>query len=309
MGLELTDRQRWAIEKFDALAKASSQNKACGLVGISPAIMSPLRRGTYAGDAEAQYERLISYFEVKEAAAGLPSQRMLVREYVPTFISGQVYDVIRNCQLQGGLAIACGAAGIGKTKAAKKFVADYPNDAVYVAANPCFRNVKSLLKMLCSKLNVTERTIDEMWLGLVGKLRNGMVIIVDEAQHLPIKTIEALRSLSDDFDERGLTLGLCFVGNKETVTNFGGKKRAEFEQIANRTKHRKVYTTAHIKRTDIELLFPELHEEMQIDYLLQVARSIQAIRGAVNLYSNAADNEDTSYEGLVAMAKHMEMVI
>ncbi len=308
--MELTERQKWALDQFEALTKkVGSQNKACGMVGISAAIISPLRKGTYQGDAEAQFAKLISYFETKEEAAASPSRRLLISDYVPTFVSSQVYEVIRNCQLQGGLAIACGSAGIGKTKAAKQFVKDHPNDAVYIAANPCFRNIKSLLKMLCNKLNVTERTIDEMWTGLTGKLRDGMVIIVDEAQHLPIKTIEALRSLSDDFDERGLTLGLCFIGNKETVTNFGGKKRAEFEQIANRTKHRKVYTTAHIRRTDIEMLFPELRDDMQIEFLLQVARSPQAVRGAVNLYSNAADNENTTYEGLVAMAKHMEMAV
>jgi hypothetical protein len=46
-----------------------------------------------------------------------------------------------------------------------------------------------------------------------------------------------------------------------------------------------------------------------IDFLLKIARTPQAIRGAVNLYSNAVDNNNVTYEGLVAMAKHMEMVI
>lgn len=308
--MSLKEEQRWALEQFDALAKKlGSQNKACAMVGISAAIISPLRNDKYAGDADAQFGKLISYFKTKEEAAASPAAQ-LISEYVETSVSTQVYNVIRNCQLKGGLAIACGDAGIGKTKAAKRFVQTNPNDAIYIALNPCFRNIKSLLQLLCNRLNVTERTIDQMWLGLTSKLRDGMVIIVDEAQHLPIKTLEALRALADDFAERGQTLGICFVGNLETVNNFGGKKRAEFAQISNRTRQKKVYTTANIKRSDIQLLFPALRDEdKQIDFLLQIAWSTQAIRGAVNLYANAVDNDNTSYDGLVAMAKHMEMVI
>jgi DNA transposition AAA+ family ATPase len=271
--------------------------------------LSPLKRGTYQGDVNAQFAKIIHYFETKDAAADLPSN-MMVSEYVPTSISSNVFDVIRNCQLKGGLAVACGDAGIGKTRAAKEFQRLYPNDAIYMAVNPCLTTLRSFLRILSSKLHVLERTNDEMWLGIVNNLRDGMVIIVDEAQHLPIKTLEALRSFTDYFADHGQTLGIAFVGNNETVTVTGGKKRAEFAQITNRTRQRKVYTTRHIRREDIQLLFPDLKDEaMQIDFLLKVARTPQAIRGAVNLYSNAVDNDNTSYEGLVAMAKHMEMVI
>lgn len=305
-----TQDQLHILEQFDALvAKCGSQNKACELVGISAAVMTPLKKGTYNGSVTTQFDKLASYFKVKDAASAMPAARHTVAEYVPTSTSKQVYEVIRNCQLHGGLAVACGDAGIGKTKAAKQFVRDYPNDAIYIALNPCFKGMNSLLKLLCSKLNVmSDSTIDTMWLGLVQKLRDGQVLIFDEAQHLTIKTIEALRSISDYFAELGQTLGIVFVGNTETATIFGGKKRAEFAQIANRTRQRKVYSTAGITKGDMELLFPDLAgKDMELDFLLGIAHSSQAIRGAVNLYTNALDNEDTSYEGLVAMAKHMEI--
>ena len=48
---------------------------------------------------------------------------------------------------------------------------------------------------------------------------------------------------------------------------------------------------------------------MEIDFLLRVARSEQGIRGCVNLFSNAYDNENISYAGLVAMAKEMDLQI
>ena len=47
----------------------------------------------------------------------------------------------------------------------------------------------------------------------------------------------------------------------------------------------------------------------EIDFLFRIAQTPQAIRGVVNLFSNAYDNEDYSYEGLVAMAKYMDMEV
>ena len=299
------EEQKGILVKLEELiAKVGSQNKVAGMLGMNGAILSSLRSGSYAGDVNKQFDKLNSYFGIKEEA----ELNYVEIDYVATSVSTKVYEVIRNCQIKGGLAIACGDAGIGKTKAAKKFAADNVNNSIYISINPCITTLKALLKVLCSKVNVSEKTIDEMWLGLTNKLSDGMVIIFDEAQHFPIKTVEALRSLTDYFYEQGQTLGICFVGNTETANNFGGKKKAEFAQISNRTKIRKKYYTTDITRNDIQLLFPIISDkQMEIDFLLKISQSSQGIRGATNLFSNAYDNEDITYEGLVGMAKHMEM--
>ncbi len=299
------DKQKWALERLNELIqKIGSQNKVAELVGIKAAVLSPLRTGKYLGDVNSQFDKLIAYFSTKEEAA----QNYDEVDYVPTSISQNIYEVIRNCQVKGGLAIACGDAGIGKTKAAKKFAADHPNNSIYIALNPCIITVKALLKVLCNRVNVSEKTIDDMWLGLANKLRDGQVIIFDESQHMPIKSIEAIRSLTDYFYEQGQTLGVCFIGNSETVNNFGGKKKAEFAQISNRTKQKRKYFTTDIKREDIQLLFPLISSQKPIvDLLFGIAQSSQALRGATNLFSNAYDNENFTYEGLVAMAKHMDI--
>lgn len=306
-----TPEQQEVLEQFKEFAKkVGNTSKACRQIGISDTIMSQLKKGNYPGDVSAQIAKIKAYFDVKVAAAALPSTASATYSYyVPTSFSRSVYDTIKICQLQGGLSIACGDAGVGKTKAAKKFCTDHQTDAIYIVLNPCLKTIKSVLKILCQRLNVNERTIDEMWIGLTNKLRDGMVIIIDEAQHLPVKTIESLRALSDHFAERGSTLGICFIGNVEAINYFGGKEKAEFAQIANRTKQRRMLTTNQTKVEDVKMLFPALKDEMAIELLLTISRSQQAIRGAMNLFNNALDNEDTSYEGLVAMAKHMDMVL
>lgn len=304
----VNERHQWALERFAELEQQEgSQSKAAKKIGMPAGTISMLKSGTYPGNVDAQFEKLIAYFETKSEAAEIASVANVLT-YVRTTISGQVYDVIRNCHVQGGLAVACGDAGIGKTKAAKQYQMEHPTNSIYVSLNPCIKSSKSVLSLLSMKVGVTERTISGMWLGLTNKLSDGMIIIVDEAQFLSLQTIESLRTLTDHFSDNDQTLGIIFIGNIDTVNRFDGRKRSEIAQIANRTRQKKVYYTDHVQREDIELLFPALNTE-SIDFMLAIARSSQAIRGAVNLYNNALDNEDISLEGLIAMAKFMEITV
>lgn len=301
------EEQRIISRLDEFIAEKGSQNKAAELIGISAAILTPLRKGTYKGNTQEYLKKIADYFNIKDDFAETYKEI----DYVQTSISSKVYDVIRICHVKGGLAIFSGDAGIGKTKAAQKYVQDNPLNSVYVTVNPCLTSIKSVLKMLANALNApTAATLDDMWLNIIGKLADGMVLIFDEAQHLPIKTIETLRSFSDYFAAKGQTVGIVFVGNQETVRRLGTNQKAEFAQISNRTKQKLVYTTKNIKRDDIKLLFPILESkcmEAEIDFLLGVAQTHQALRGAVNLFSNAYDNNNYTLKGLAAMAKFMEL--
>ncbi len=303
-----TKEQQAIIDKLnDFISEQNSQEEAAKMLGISSSILTPIRKGTYKGVTDKYLKKIADYFNLK--ADFNDTYREI--EYAETSISKKVYDTIRICHVKGGLAIFAGDAGIGKTKAAQKYVADNPSSAVYIALNPCLTSIKSTLKILSNALNApASSTLDDMWSNIIGKLADGMVLIFDEAQHLPIKTIETLRSFSDYFRDRNQTLGIMFIGNNETVRRLGSNRKAEFAQISNRTKQTRVCTTKKIKREDISLLFPILADnkmEAEIDFLWQIAQTQQAIRGAVNLFSNAYDNGKYDFSGLVAMAKFMEL--
>lgn len=284
-----------------------SQNKMAKLLGISSTVLSQLMSGTYKGNVEGMIKVIEDYFSV----AGQAEETYHEVAYAETSISTKVYDVIRLAHIKGGLAICSGDAGIGKTKAAKKYVEDNPTNSIYISLNPCLTSIKAILKLLAAKVGARqERSLDDAWLSIAEKLSDKMVIIFDEAQHLPYKPIEMLRAFSDYFTDNGKTLGIVFIGNPETVRRLGAKQKAEFAQIANRTKQKLVYTVKQIKREDIELLFPILKTrdmDAEIDFLWGIAQTQQALRGAVNLFSNAYDNNNYSLNGLIAMAKHMEL--
>ncbi len=304
-----TDEQQRIIDRLNEfIGEQPSQNEAAKLLGISAPILTNLRKGTYTGTVDKFMNKLAAYFNIK---ADLGSTYREI-EYAHTSISKKVYDTIRICHVKGGLAVYAGDAGIGKTKAAQKYVGDNPDSAVYLSVNPCLTSIKSTLKLLANKIGASSAsTLDELWINIVGKLSDGMVLIFDEAQHLPIKTIETLRSFSDYFRDSGQTLGIIFIGNHETARRLGTNKKADFAQIRNRTKQTRVCTVKQIKREDICLLFPLLadrHMEAEIEFLWRISQTQQALRGAVNLFSNAYDNnKQYDFKGLVSMAKFMEL--
>lgn len=49
--------------------------------------------------------------------------------------------------------------------------------------------------------------------------------------------------------------------------------------------------------------------DAEIDYLLRIAHTPQALRGAINLFSNAYDNEDITLKGLIGMAHYMDIEV
>lgn len=282
--------------------KCGSQRQAAENLGVSPTLVNRYLKGTYDGDVDKFEQKLEEMFATTEAAESLASVSATVG-YVPTSISQAVFDTIHLCHLKGGIAIESGDAGIGKTMAAKEYIKEYPNSSVYIAVNPCLATVSACLKLICQKLRINTGRKDDMWMRICETLAGERkVLIIDESQHLPIKTIESVRAFIDAIP----TLGICMIGNIATLSNNGNPAYA---QIQNRTKLTEIRHTKSITLDDISLLCPELSDKKELEFMLKIAHSMQGIRGAVNVYSNAIDNEDISYNGLRAMASAMQITM
>ena len=131
-----------------------SQAKAAPILGISQAALSQYRRSMYdKGDIEAVENKLKEFFQIQEektqnAQKAEPFRTKTSAGYIPTTISEEAYKLIRYCQLEKGIVVIDGDAGIGKTKAAAKFLQDNPSTTVYVKATPSTGSTRSLLKMI-----------------------------------------------------------------------------------------------------------------------------------------------------------------
>lgn len=302
----MTEKQQQAIENFERLAaQLGSEKKAGDRIGISSSIISQLRSGTYRGDVEKQFDKLCAYFATKNAAAETYTEV----DYAPTSISEVVYKTMENAKIKGGFAFVTGDAGIGKTKAIRKYMADHPLDSVMITINPCTKSTKAVLKLLAMEIGVPiTQSRDDLWMSIAAKLHDGMVVMVDEAQLLTYGSIETLRAFADYFAERGQTLGVALVGNDGIREKIEGRSREQYRQVNNRAWQRQQLRTMDVRREDISMLFPLLEgrtEELNLLYC--VARTAEGIRGAVRLFSNAYDAGAWDFDGLIRMAKMMHL--
>ncbi len=304
---ELTPEQREALRKLSAAAAelGISEKKMCERIGVASSVVSQIRGGYYPGDWDKQFEKINTYFANKNAAAETYTEV----EYAPTSISTLVYKTLRNVQLKGGFAFVTGDAGIGKTKALRKYISDNPLNSVMITINPCTKSTKAVLKLLALELGVpASQSRDDLWMSIAAKLHDGMVVAVDEAQLLTYGSIETLRAFADFYADRGQTLGVALVGNQGIREKIEGRTREQYRQVANRAWQRPQLTTTDIQPEDIRMLFPILDgKEQELTLLYKIAQTAEGIRGAVRLFGNAYDAGCYDFNGIVKMAKIMHL--
>ena len=291
-----------------------SQNQMASKVNISSAALSSYMNQKYKGSVETVERQLKEFFAIAEesAAAAEKTGGLLPREsYIPTSISEDVYQGIRFAQLEHCMVVLHGDAGVGKSKGAQKYLRDHSTSAVGISITPSTGTLTGAIKLLARALRVPEcrNKMDQM-MALRQRLDGtNLVIIIDEAQHLKYAALEEIRSLTDDNPMTGEHgVGVVLIGNSEVYSRLQGRQQAQFAQLFSRIRMQREYTTRKVKREDVEKLFPVLASrgaKKELDFLLGVCRSPWGIRGAVNLYSNAASAEDISYDNLYRMAAHM----
>ena len=300
------------LENF--VAEAGSQTKAARAIGMSDSVISQYRRSAYdkgnIPDVEAKLAEFFTLRDEKQAAAEKAEPYQPVTdEYIPTSISERVYQAIRYTQLNKGIAVLYGDAGIGKTKAAQKYVLDYPGSTLYLELSPVTGNLGSFLKLICRALHVSEgRDKLDMVLNIRERLDGtDKVLIIDEAQHLKYAALEEIRTWAEPNKiTHSSGIGIAFIGNTEIYNRMLGRQESMFAQLFTRIRMPREYTTRQIKRDDMLKLFPVLKSDgREIDYLYAICKSRWGIRGGVNVYNNAVAAEDVSYQGLYTMARNM----
>ncbi len=256
-----------------------SQSEIAKELGVSSGQLSAFIGGTYKAPHTVipKIEALIKRQE---------SQRMAPKEppFTETTVSRQVMDAIEYCHLQGKMGVIYGDAGIGKTMGIRQYCEKNPM-AISITVSPAFATMSGMNDLLSEQVGIREKNARRIYLELVNRLKgSGRVIIIDEAQHLTKKTLEHLRSISD---ETGV--GICFVGNEEVYSRLKGSGKADFAQIFSRIAIRKPVLLGNIKRTDLEkIFFGTGLEEESVEFLYKIAKTRYGIRGAVNVYVAAA---------------------
>lgn len=192
-------------------------------INVSNATLHLWLNDNYKGNVEKINDAVRNFLEIEKLREGKVSI-----DFIKTSVVEDVFDIARVCHVEGEIGVCCGNAGIRKTYAVKRYAIE-KTDVVLIEADLGY-TPKVLFTELHKKLGFDGiGTIHNMFGDILNKLKSsGRLIIVDEAEHLPYKSLELLRRVYDKAN-----VGILLVGMPRLISNLKGDKR-QYAQLFSR---------------------------------------------------------------------------
>lgn len=264
---------------------------------LSTAVISQFLKGTYSGNNE-EIDRIIrKYLELVE-------KRKFNIDCV------RYYDNLQNTKItnfvctyahqHNDIALVCGDAGAGKTTALEHY-RDNNIGIVMVTANSCTSSAVAVLKLISQKIGKSMNgRKDILMTELVNYFMDtNRLIIVDEADHLTMAAVQALRNLNDEAH-----VGIVLSGNDKLYNQMvSGAKCSELQQLRSRILvRRRVVNDYTIE--EFRNIFPDVDNEC-LGYLIQLARK-ESLRTSIKLLKfTYALNPSVSVKTLAEVKKEL----
>lgn len=206
-------------------AKGKNQADVSKAIGRSASVLSAYLKGNYNGDLKDLEGRLKAYLE-KSSAREYAAPRAVA--FVPTFNSRAYFAIADRCLLECEMGVCTGDAGVGKTMSAIQYAKEHP-EVILVLANLGF-TARVLFSHLCDALDLSKKgNLFDMFERVVVRLKGTeRLIIVDQAEYLPYRALELLRSV---YDEAGV--GILLAGMPRLYHNLKQDK-GDFAQLYGR---------------------------------------------------------------------------
>ena len=192
-------------------------------INVSNATLHLWLNENYKGNVQKVNNAVANFIEIEKLR-----ENKITIDFVKTSIVSDIYDVAKICHVENEIGVCYGNAGLGKTFAVKKYAIDNP-EVILVEADMGY-SPKVLFSEIHKKLGFDGYgTIHGMFLDIIDKLKSsGRLIIVDEAEHLPYKSLELLRRIYDKAQ-----VGILLVGMPRLIMNLKGEQR-QYAQLYSR---------------------------------------------------------------------------
>lgn len=215
-----------AAELEQCMAERGFTQAAVGrAIGFSDSALSQWRSGKYKGDVKGLEHAITGFLQRERERAG---SRKLQLRFVMTGTAAKIFEAARMCHLDGEIGVVVGPAGVGKTTAIKEYAASN-SDVLLVEADLGYtaRDLFAELHRKCGfdGLGSINRMKDEV----IEKLRDsGRLIIIDEAEHLPVRALDLVRRINDKAG-----VGILFCGLHRFMENLR-LRQADFAYLYTR---------------------------------------------------------------------------
>lgn len=219
-----------SIKKLDEFLSSNNitASALARAIGVSASLISQLRAGSYKGDSDAVNAKINAYIDNFNKKAKNFHANAKENEFYVTSDVKMANFIISEAIAEKEIGLIYGFAGSGKTTALKEFARTNPNVVLIEAT--CHTSAKVLLEDLCEALKIDATGELSTKLKAVARFlkSSDKVIMVDEAEHLPLKALEDLRRI---YDFSRTPLILC--GTEILLKNLMGKNK-ELRQLFSR---------------------------------------------------------------------------
>ena len=186
--------------------------------------------GTYPGRVDNINAKVSLWLDsrVKHQAAAMAIPP--TPEFIATETAVRIETTLRWAQIYPDMSLIVGAAGTGKTTAARQYKKSTPNVTI-VTAHPSTSRANTIFGAIAQEISIEERNSSRIFRAVADVIGDkGQLLIIDKAQHLKMDALEELRALHDLFG-----VGIVLMGNKSVhslVTS--GHNEAEYAQLFGR---------------------------------------------------------------------------
>ena len=290
-------------------ANGLTQEKAGKEIGVSASALNQWLSSKYKGDNEALNDKLIIWLSSRDRKGATPVG-LLEDEYMETETSAKVMSALGFCQATADLTVIFGGAGLCKTITSKYYATVNPNVWV-VTMRPDTSGVTPAIEEITVKMGLPlEGRANKQSRAISSKLEGtGGLLIIDEAQHLDVQAIEAIRSIYDAAREQDRGVGLAFCGNEAIYARLtGGTRAANYAQLFSRIGKR-VHLTKATKQDVVKLASRfGIEEGVELTTLIALSQKPGALRGMVKVLRQAylfAGGEAITNKHIIAAYKDL----
>lgn len=259
------------------LAEAGlSQERAGKEAGISGSALNQWMQAKYKGDNAAIAEKLLIWLASRERKS---TARTTVagHGYTETDTSGKIIAALTFAQSVGDFVVLYGGAGIGKTFTIKHYSTLNPNVWV-VTMRPDTSKVAGALEEIGEVMGIRNGRSNRLSRDICKRVdESAGLLVIDEAQHLTVEAIEAIRSIHDATE-----IGVVLSGNESIYVRLtGGARAANCAQLFSRVGKRLRLTKP--TKQDVTALAARygITEEKELSILIGISQKPGALRGMV----------------------------
>lgn len=216
-------------------------------IGVSSSALSQWLGGTYKGDIKGLEHAVTGFLQRDQERS---EKRRVVLPFVMTSAAGRIFDACRMAHLDGEIGVVIGDAGIGKTIAIKEYSARN-SDVLLIEADLGY-TARDLFVELHKKCGLSGTgSINRMKDEVIAKLNgSGRLIIIDEAEHLPVRALDLVRRINDKAG-----VGILFCGLKRFMESLR-LKQADFAYLYTRVGFK--VALENLRPQDIEAIVGEV---------------------------------------------------